>query len=261
MSEEQNSMLSKATDFINAGNFNEALETSRGILVGDTNNGDAKLIEAISLSQLGNGRDASEAFAAAIRLSPTNVKARFNAAVHEFNSGNVGQARTLASEALNLDPTHDGTKELVTRMGPEQPYTPGGINYPREGVGGFEPANEGIPFVKSLGSAWVLIGWALAALSAASFAYGLIRLAQNWGDLMSAMTSNDQAKIQQVTMAMSNPIMQILGYALIAFNMIWTIMDIIHRKGNFMWLIGHIPCTCVGLSFITQPLYILLGRK
>ncbi len=259
MSEDQNSMLQQATDFINAGNFTEALERARNILITDPNNGDAKLIEAISLSQMNNSRDASEAFAAAIRLSPTNVKARFNAAVHEFNSGNVGQARTLAAEALNLDPNHEGTKELVSRMGPEQPQMQAGVSYPREAMAGFEPANEGIAFVKSLGSKWVMIGWLLAAVSAGLLALTIFGVASHWGEFMSA--SKDQAKMQEVMQSMQNPMMQILSYAVLGLNLVWTIMDIIHRKGNFLWLIAHIPCSCCGLSFITQSLYILLGRK
>ena len=69
MSEDQISTIQQATDFVNAGKFEEALERSRAVLVTDPNSGDAKLIEAIALSQLGNSRDASEAFSAAIRQS------------------------------------------------------------------------------------------------------------------------------------------------------------------------------------------------
>jgi tetratricopeptide (TPR) repeat protein len=261
MSEDQNSSLQPATDLVNAGNFDGALETARGILITDPNNGDAKLIEAISLSQLKSPRDASEAFAAAIRLNPTSAKARFNAAVHEFNTGNVGQARTLANEALNIDPSHEGTKELITRMGPEQAQMQEGAMYPRENIAGFEPAHEGIAMIKSMGPTWVIIGWALAILSAASFAYGLFGIFSHFGEIVTAVNTNDQGKIRDLTKGMSNPAMQILGYGLAAANMVWTIMDIIHRKGNFMWLIPHIPCSCCGFGFITQPLYLLLGRK
>lgn len=254
-------MLQQATDSINSGNFGEALEQARTILVGDPNNGDAKLIEAISLSRLNNSRDASEAFAAAIRMSPTSAKARFNAAVHEFNTGNAGQARILANEALNIEPDHEGTKTLLAQMGPEQPQYQGGVSYPREGAAGFEPPNEGIAFIKNMGNTWVILGWALVVLSAASMAYSAVGIATNFPELMTAANSGDQTKIQAISQKMSNPIMSILGYLVIALNLLWTIMDLVHRKGNFLWLIGHIPCSCCGLSFITQPLYILLGRK
>ena len=261
MSEDQISTIQQATDFVNAGKFEEALERSRAVLVTDPNSGDAKLIEAIALSQLGNSRDASEAFSAAIRLAPTNVKARFNAAVHEFNMGNTGQARTLATEALNLDPEHEGTKTLLEKMGPEPVPLQGGMQYPREAPEGFEPAHEGITFIRNLGPSWVMIGWFLAICSAASFAYSAYGLATHWSELMAAMSSKDQAQMQAVTKAMQNPMTQIIAWGVLGANMVWTIMDLIHRKGNFAWLIAHVPCTCLGLSFITQPLYILLGRK
>jgi len=261
MSEEQNSTIQQATDFVNAGKFNEALTVSRKVLESEPNSGDAKLIEAISLSQLGQSRDASEAFSAAIRMAPTNVKARFNAAVHEFNMGNTGQARTLANEALNLDPEHEGTKTLLEKMGPEQAPPQGGMQYPREAPEGFMPQNEGIAFVQNLGPSWVMIGWFLVICSAASFAFSTYNLVTHWGDFSSAIASKDQAQIQAASKAMQNPMMQIFAYMVLGANMVWTIMDLIHRKGNFLWLIGHIPCTCLGLSFITQPLYIIFGRK
>ena len=261
MSEDPNTALRQATDLVNAGNYEEALERSRSLLVIEPNNGDAKLIEAISLSQLGNSRDASEEFAAAIRLLPTSVKARFNAAVHEFNNGNAGEARILANEALSLDPNHEGTKVLMDKMGPEPGYTSGGVTYPREGASGFEPAYEGIEGIRKLGSKWVLIGWLLAVLSAASFVYGLAMMYPHIGEIMSAFNSGDQAKIQQIANSIQGPAIQILSYVLVAANMIWTIMDLIHRRGNFVWLIAHIPCSCCGFSFITQPIYILFGRK
>ncbi|MEI8282714.1 MAG: tetratricopeptide repeat protein [Armatimonadota bacterium] len=261
MSEDQNSTIQQATDFVNAGKFEEALESSRAVLVTDPNSGDAKLIEAISLSQLGQSRDASEAFSAAIRMAPTNVKARFNAAVHEFNMGNTGQARTLANEALNLDSNHEGTKTLVEKMGPEQAPPQGGMQYPREAPEGFMPQNEGIAFIRNLGPTWVMLGWFLVICSFASFAYSAYNLVIHWADLMSAVSSKNQAQIQAVSNAMQTPLMQIFAWVVLGANMVWTIMDLIHRKGNFVWLIGHIPCTCLGLSFITQPLYILLGRK
>ncbi len=261
MSEDQNSKIQQATDFVNTGKFSEALTAAREGLESDPHNGDAKLIEAISLSQLGQSRDASEAFSAAIRLAPTNVKARFNAAVHEFNMGNVGQARNLANEALNLDPDHEGTKTLLEKMGPDQVPLQGGSQYPRESPEGFMPQNEGIAFVRNMGPSWVMIGWVLAICSAASIGYTAYNTVTHWSELMAAISSKDQAQMQAITKAMQNPMMQIFAYAVLAGNMVWTIMDLIHRKGNFVWLIAHIPCTCLGLSFITQPLYILLGRK
>jgi tetratricopeptide (TPR) repeat protein len=260
MSEDHNSPVQQATDLVNSGNYEEALEQSRALLVTNPNNADAKLIEAISLSALGNHRDASEAFSAAIQMAPTKAKPRFNAAVHEFNVGNVGPARLLANEALNLDPKHEGVARLLERIGPEPKMAPG-LTYPREFAADFEVPNEGIPFIKRLGSGWVLIGWILSLLSAFSFFYGLAGLLSHYSEISSAMQSADQSHIRTIAQSMQNPIMSGLGYILVGINLVWMIMDLIHRKGNFVWLLPHVPCSCVGFSFITMPIYILFGRK
>ena len=265
MSEDQNSVLNQATDLINAGNYEEALERSRAVLITDPNNGDAKLIEAIALSQLGNSRDASEAFAEAVRIAPTNVKARFNAAVHEFNTGNVGQARTLAKEALDLDRNHEGTKELIERMGPEQPMTAGGVTYPREPAAGFEPAYEGIAFIKANPGGWTAIGWVISALSLLFFVFFWITIFPHMNEFMQAAQSGNQQSSRDIAMKISNPVLSIGPYLLVLLNVVWMIMDIIHRKGSFLWLIAHIPCSCcgtfIGGNFLTLPLYMLFGRK
>ena len=265
MSEDPNSHLQQATDFVNAGNYNEALEMARAVMVGDPSNGDAKLIEAISLSQLGNSRDASEAFAAAIRLAPTNVKARFNAAVHEFNNGNVGEARVLANEALSLDPSHEGTKELMTRMGPETPVMANGVSYPRENMVDFQPPHEGISFIRKNSKVWTAIGWTISAASLFTFVLMWAMILPHVGEVMDATKNNDQTKIQALSKSFSSPLLTMSSYGFVALNLVYMIMDIIHRKGNFIWLIVHIPCSCVGAciggNFITLPIYMLFGRK
>ena len=265
MSQDPNSHLQQATDFVNAGNYNEALERARAVLIGDPSNGDAKLIEAISLSQLGNSRDASESFAEAIRLAPTIVKARFNAAVHEFNTGNVGQARLLATEALNLDPKHEGTKELMERMGPEPQIMATGVSYPRENMADYQPAYEGITFIRNNSKAWSAAGWIISAGSLLAFIALWATVVPHLSELLDAAQANDTGKTQALSRKIGNPMVSIGVYGFVALNLIYMIMDIIHRKGNFVWLIVHIPCSCIGVcvggNFITLPIYMLFGRK
>jgi tetratricopeptide (TPR) repeat protein len=265
MSEDNNSMLQQATDSINSGNFNEALEQARGILVSDPTNGDAKLIEAISLSQLKNSRDASEAFAESIRLMPTSVKARFNAAVHEFNYGNVGEARILAKEASSLDPSHEGTKTLIQQMGPEQPIGQPDVSYPRMGSAAMEVPNEGIAFIRENPGRWTAIGWAICALTFCFFVFFWATIFPHFNEFMEAAKSGNQDASRNVAMKISNPVLSFGPYIIILLNIVWMIMDIIHRKGSFLWLIAHIPCSCCGTilggNFITLPLYMLFGRK
>lgn len=251
--------LAQATDAINTGRFNDALNTARNVLVSDPENGEAKLIEAIALSQLGNRSDASEAFIQAIELNPDDAKVRFNAAVHEFNAGNAELARRYSSEALERDASHKGAKDLLARM-PQTVDANGFSGYARESSAGFSPEAEGIPFVKNLGKKWLTIGWILSFVGLAFFVLTLLSTLPLIPEMMSAMSSGDQSKIQKVS-GSQNPLIQILSYPIALSILIYMILDLIHRKGNMVWLVAHIPCSCCGLGFVTLPIYLLAGRK
>jgi tetratricopeptide (TPR) repeat protein len=251
--------LGQATDAINAGKFNEALNSARNILVIDPEQAEAKLIEAIALSQLGNRSDASEAFVQAVELNPNDPKVRFNAAVHEFNAGNSEEARKYANEALERDPTHKGAKDLLSRM-PQTVDANGFSGYSRESAAGFSPEAEGLPFIKNLGKNWLLIGWLLSGAGLILFAISLMMTLQNFPQMMSAITSGDQSKLQQISGG-QNPLITILYYPVLLATLVYMILDLIHRKGNMVWLVAHIPCTCCGFGFVTLPIYLLFGRK
>jgi hypothetical protein len=54
---------------------------------------------------------------------------------------------------------------------------------------------------------------------------------------------------------------RIAGFASLIGILIWSIMDILDRRGNFVWLIPNIICSCCGFGWITLPIYILAGRN
>ena len=261
MGEEQKTALQRATDFANSGNYSEALEISRSILVAEPTNGDAKLIEAISLSQLGNVRDASEAFSDAIELDPTNPRIRFNAAVHELNSGSTEQARAYAQATIDLDSSHQGAKDLLARL-PEAPnFATFGSIYPREKAVEFEPEYGGIPLIEKLGPAWMGIGIFLGMLSLGLFIWTFVLVVPQFSAFMDAVSSQDQTKMKSIMGVLGSPVLQILGWVGPVANLIWMIMDVLHRRRGYFWLIGHIPCSCVGAGFVTQFAYMIFGRK
>ncbi|HLO98306.1 MAG TPA: tetratricopeptide repeat protein [Fimbriimonas sp.] len=258
MSEQSNSSLQLATDKINEGAFAEALDLARNVLVADPSNDEAKLIEAISLSQLGQSAMASEAFAAVIRMVPGNAKARFNAGVHEHNAGNHTLARQLLTETLQIEPGHAGASALLNRMPAEAPAVQS--NYARpEGL-----PKPGIAFVEKLGPTWTTIGWVLGVVGAGLFAYTLFVQGPLIIESVQAGMANDQAKVkelQEKAMASANPLIQFGSYGVILMSIIYSVMDLIHRSGNFMWLIGQIPCACCCSNFPMQLIYMALGRK
>lgn len=259
MSSDFQNELNQATDAINAGRFGDALNIARNILVTDPSQAQAKLIEAISLSQQGNRSDASEAFRRAVELNPGDAKTRFNAAVHEFNAGNADEAREYANAALAIEPSHKGSKELLERM-PKTVGADGFSGYSRESSADYQPQAEGLPFIKKLGSKWTLIGWLLSGLGLTMFILSLISILPMVGEMTSAMSSGNQEQIAKMQSA-QNPVLTVLGYPVTFAILIYMILDLVHRKGNMLWLIAHIPCSCCGLGFVTLPIYLLTGRK
>ncbi len=257
MSSQLEVLVGECTDLVNSGQFAEGLAKADAALAIDPNSAGAALGRAVCLSQLGNSSEASAAFDVAIRLGPGDAKARFNAAVHEFNAGNLTLARSLATEALDLDSNHEGARGLLQRM----PQSNQVAEYPRDQAMAYEVQNEGLPFIKKMGKNWVVLGWVLSAMSGLSFIYSMMTVLPKMGEMMSAAQANDQAKTAAIQASMTNPVLQAFGYALLGASILWMILDLIHRKGNMVWLIAHIPCSCCGGSWLTMPLYLLLGRK
>lgn len=261
MAEEGQQRLEKATELLNLGQTAEALEISRTVLVGDPTNVNAKLIEAIALSQLGNIRDASEAFAQATEIDPQSVKAHFNAAIHEYNMGNLDGAKAFAEKTVELDPKHDGARGLLDRMKATTTPTSAVSNYQRVSATEMEVPYEGIAFVQKLGKNWVIIGWVLAAISVLFFVNELLGLLRHLPELNNAVGKQDMHQIQNLSRTVSPVIYQAIGMIFRFASIFWVVIDILNRRGSFFWLIGHVPCSCIGLGFVTQPLYMLLGRK
>jgi hypothetical protein len=112
-----------------------------------------------------------------------------------------------------------------------------------------------------MGKGWVSLGWVLTLVSVASFVNMILTVLPKMSEVMAAAQAGDQAKSAALQASMTNPALQVFGYLHLAAVVVWMILDLIHRKGNMLWLIAHIPCSCCGGSFLTLPIYILFGRK
>jgi tetratricopeptide (TPR) repeat protein len=261
MSSQLEVLVSESTDLVNSGQFAEALTKADAALSIDPDSAAASLARAVCLSQLGNSSEASMAFDRAISLAPGDAKARFNAAVHEYNLGNLEVARSLASQAVDLDANHEGAKGLLQRI----PAPSQQASYPRdfEMAADVEPA--GLPFITKMGKGWIALGWTLVGIGVLSLIYTIITVMPRVSEITAAFKSQDQAKMNAIALSLTNPFLQVFGYAHIGAILLWVILDLIHRRGNMIWLIAHIPCTCCGafcgLPFLSLPIYILFGRK
>lgn len=117
MSEEQvKQFIDQATQSLQGGNFEEALNLVEQAIALDERASEAHVLKGIALSQLSRPDDATAAFRNAIMHGPYNAKAYFNLAVHYYALGQEVQAEEMAREAVRIDPKHGGARELVSRI-------------------------------------------------------------------------------------------------------------------------------------------------
>lgn len=255
--------VSKATDALNMGQAQVALEIVESILREVANQPDALLMKGIALSQLGQNEEASKVFVAAVTASPNSVKARFNAAVHEYNAGRVGLAQQLLQDALKIDPNHVGSMALLERIMPIPAPT---AEYPRPDP--TKPAADvdlGVPFVSAMGPYWVALGWILFVLMGLStvVTFYAIFTSPAFQQALSNPKNLDQVTALSADLSKSIPIWA--GFLDIGARfgaLIWLIIDLNHRRGNYLWVLPFALCGCMlGLGWMVMPLYLLLGRN
>lgn len=143
----------------------------------------------------------------------------------------------------------------LTNMPPQRPGAPQNP-YAKSA---YEGPEHTIPFVENMGKAWVVIGWLMALLSlVGTVGFILIIVA-----MVNSGNFNDptglEAAMQKETGLML--LVNISYYGSLLGTLIWSIMDIIDRRGNFVWLIPNIICSCCSFGWITLPIYILAGRN
>lgn len=322
MSQDQvRQFIDQATQSIQSGQFDGALQLIDQALALSPIEADAYILRGICLSQTGQPAAATDAFNRATALDPTSAKAKYNIGVHQYALGQKLEALKSAREALNLDPAHAGARQLVSNLeteisGPSDrtmsnpndplemppipqtppssepnpsanPYNapaipqetptvepampsppPAGSLVPQGDLPpvsnpymkqGYEQSAHSLPFVENLGSAWLGIGWALAAANLAGF-IAIIILVVN---VLGQVNPNDPEAVTRAVESQTGLLWfsRIAGFGTLVGIMIWSIMDLIDRRGNFVWLIPNIVCSCCGFGWLTLPIYILAGRN
>lgn len=262
MSDRYAKAVELATEALNAGRFEDALNEALGVLALEPNHPDAVLLQAIALSQLGRAQEASDAFVRAVSLAPSSAKARYNAAVHEFNRGNRDVSLQLVNDALTIEPNHPSAKDLRGRIAVD-------VSYPGLQARSTPPmTTTGIPFIEKLGSVWTGMGWVLS-VSIFICSVGPLLLVFRSPSFRAFMSNGNPAAKSLVEffdftakIAVEIPaigVMNVLGNLLTLGVIVFLILDLNHRRGNYLWLLPTIFCGCMGFSWLVLPLYLLLG--
>ncbi len=274
MSEQANQFIQQATQALQDGNFAASIELVDQALALDPNNSDALVLKGIAHAQNSQPDAASQSFRAAISADSTNPKAYYNLATHLYQVNQKAEAMAMAQEALRLDPRHAAARELLTLMEQEQsgPAAPSGISPTTEGAapqaspyvrpGYSEAAPGAIGFVEKMGKNWTAIGWTLSLLSLGLFIWSLTMIIPMYQEIFSD-PSKAQSAVQamQTKMGASYDILSIVGWVGRIATIGWAVLDMVNRRGNYLWLIAVLPCSCCGLEWFALPLYLLLGRK
>lgn len=283
MAEDQaKGFLDQATQSIQGGMFNQAIDLIDQAIAIDPNNAEAYLLRGVAMAQTNQPDGATESFQKAIMIQPTNAKAFFNLAVHQSRMGNKTQALDASREALRLDPAHAGARELIVQLeqelglertvdpmlkedvppvqaGPQNPYgaqnpyaQQPGAQYYRQG---YAPSAHSVAFVEKMGQTWTTIGWVLVGVWVVIFLISMITSGPQMIEAFQEAMRNPNAPrpVQQ-----GNILVQILSWINALAALIWMIIDIADRRGNWLWLVLFICCCCCAPI---QAIYIAAGRR
>jgi len=297
MAQEQiRQFIDQATQSIQSGQFDQALQLIEQALALDPNNAEAYVLKGIGLSQTGQPAAATEALKRAVDLDPNNAKAEYNLAVHLYSQGLKTEALNAARQASVLDASHAAARQLVstieTELGigarPTTPFSndpiaeapPTNVAPPpmeQPGPTPFAQASQpqyvnpymkdpyasqehSIPFIGNMGGAWTAIGWFLAALNLVG---GLI-LVYMVIQTMPHVNPNNPDEAQQFILRTFGGLVnlvRICGFGGMFGIIAWTIIDVIDRRSNPVWLIPGVVCSCCQFGWLALPIYILAGRN
>lgn len=269
MSEQAAEFVRQATEALQGGDAARALELATQALASDPGNSEALVLKGIALAQTGQPAAATEAFRGAIAADPSNPKAYYNLATHYYQQGEKNQALAMAQEALRADPGHAAARELVSLIEGEQapptaaapPETPYGTPYsaPEYRQGYDQPAHA-IQFVGNLGPKWLNLGWGLVAASAAVFVISWIMVGPQVMEQIQAAMKDPQAA-QAMRNNVGNLGLSIVSWIIQIGTLVWMVLDIADRRGNWLWILPFAICCCCGMQWLVMPIYFLNGRK
>lgn len=230
------------------------------------------MLRGVALAQAGDSMRATDSFREAVRLSPGNAKAHFNLAKHLSDVGERMEAEVSARQALELDPSNAAARELLDRLGavapPMQaptmptmappPDATQGVYY-RPGYGPQEAVHS-IAFVERMGSRWTLLGWILVATGLALFLMGLGETVTMFQRAM--QDPNSMNNFQYFGSSVASMIRGLLSLVVMFATLGWMIVDIMDRRGNWVWMVPFtLCCCCTGAYFIVPGIYLLAERK
>ena len=135
---------------------------------------------------------------------------------------------------------------------PGQPYYRPG--YENKGV-------HSIAFIENMGKSWTTVGYAIGGVSTVFWFLELFQMINQWqqsgGDLQKWLELQQQFGGG----GQGALLLQLISLFMGLISLIWVIMDISDRRGNWLWLLPFvICCCCTGAYGPLLLIYVWKGR-
>jgi tetratricopeptide (TPR) repeat protein len=217
------------------------------------------MLQGIALSRVNQPAAATDAFDAALAITPQDGKLLMNFAVHLYSYGRKEEALTFARRSAEVRPDSASCLELVRRIegdlgiqSSRESKPPSAVQSYAYRVGYEVEQIHTIPALGRIVGLWTGLDWFLVFLSVIT-----VGLASFAG--VQALASNDP--IQAFGAVTVYPMLK--GFYLVGIfaTVLYGVIDIIDRRGNGMWLIILVLFPLLCLGWIGLPLYMTGGRK
>ena len=291
--EQAREFVEQAVQAIQTAQYPQAAELLQRAISLDPDDSEAFILQGVTLSQLRRPNEATDAFRRAIQLSPSNSKAFYNLAVHYFSLNEKERSLEMAREALRVDPGNTQARDLVERLqtelgvGPsadvpappppagsssEQPFgqpaagygvppAPPTAGYYRAGYYDYSQPVHSLRFIERMGSWWDGVGW---AISGGFFITWLASLLITLPFLQEVFSNPNSPALRNMRGNMfvgPNPLLSVAYDILVLGIIVWMILDLLDRRGNWLWMLPTtLACCCLGINWLIPPIYILFGR-
>lgn len=268
--------VSRASEFIQSGDYVAAVEEARSALAIEPTNIDAMSVLGIALSRSGRWAEAEVALRQAV-ANRADALTHYNLAAHLFAAGKLEAAGEHARSALQYDPAHEASAALLRNIDyqrsqqPQQPMGPAPQARPVYGPSP-QPAAPEPPrpfgFIQSLGWAWVVLGAFLVFAQLVTRGLLIVRLAELGVGSGGASEAEELAMVQDF---MTQSAGLLIGYGVWFFLIAcWWILDYAHQRQPRLLaftIIGILDAAILGcctygvLTLAMFVTYLILSRK
>jgi tetratricopeptide (TPR) repeat protein len=247
----------------------EATDAFRAAILHGPYNPKAYYNLAVHYYSLGQKVQAEEMAKETIRIDPRHTGGRELLAKIEGERApstvhGTAAANPFPGDPLAPQPTEapGGTQEANRPYGGGAP-TSGPYSQPPQATGyyrgGYDNSNvNSIQFVANMGKNWDTIGWVLAGVSTVLYILAWVIAGQQ----MMQMFQNPQAAQDMNMMGTgAQLVLNIISFLVNISAMVWMIMELANRRGNWLWLVPFILCCCCSLPGIPMAIYMAAGRQ